>query len=133
MSLESEVIEMLARARELAPPGLPVDFVLADATVYPFEPRRAHLRRHLHGPLPRRHPRHPHGHARRGGRLHRLGRAVVIVTHDNRTLAYADRIVHIEDGRTAESPAALAGEAPSEPVPAGAFGNQDDSTGGIYS
>jgi putative ABC transport system ATP-binding protein len=27
------------------------------------------------------------------------GRAVVIVTHDNRTLDYADRIVRIEDGR----------------------------------
>jgi len=34
---------MLARARELAPQGLPVDFVLADATAYPFEPRGAHL------------------------------------------------------------------------------------------
>jgi SAM-dependent methyltransferase len=29
---------MLARAREVAPPGLPVEFVLADATVYPFAP-----------------------------------------------------------------------------------------------
>jgi len=29
---------MLARARQSAPAGLPVDFVLADATVYPFEP-----------------------------------------------------------------------------------------------
>jgi SAM-dependent methyltransferase len=29
---------MLARARQIAPAGLPVDFVLADATVYPFEP-----------------------------------------------------------------------------------------------
>ena len=29
---------MLARARELAPKGAPVDFVLADATVYPFDP-----------------------------------------------------------------------------------------------
>ena len=29
---------MLARARQVAPPGLPVDFVLADATVYPFDP-----------------------------------------------------------------------------------------------
>lgn len=33
---------------------------------------------------------------------HERGRAVVIVTHDNRALAYADRIVHIEDGRIAE-------------------------------
>jgi SAM-dependent methyltransferase len=29
---------MLVRARQIAPAGLPVDFVLADATVYPFEP-----------------------------------------------------------------------------------------------
>jgi ubiquinone/menaquinone biosynthesis C-methylase UbiE len=28
---------MLARARQLAPTGLPLDFVLADATVYPFD------------------------------------------------------------------------------------------------
>ena len=30
---------------------------------------------------------------------HQKGRAVCIVTHDSRTLEYADRIVHIEDGR----------------------------------
>ena len=30
---------MLARARQLAPKGLPLDFVQADATVYPFEPQ----------------------------------------------------------------------------------------------
>src|ERR1700744_5929088 len=29
---------MLSRARQLAPKELPVDFVLADATVYPFDP-----------------------------------------------------------------------------------------------
>ncbi len=29
---------MLARARASAPQELPIDFVLADATVYPFEP-----------------------------------------------------------------------------------------------
>ena len=29
---------MLARARQIAPAGLPVDFVRADATVYPFDP-----------------------------------------------------------------------------------------------
>lgn len=34
---------MLARARELAPPGLPIEFVLGDATVYVFEPARADL------------------------------------------------------------------------------------------
>jgi putative ABC transport system ATP-binding protein len=38
----------------------------------------------------------------------RRGRAVVIVTHDNRTIDFADRIVHIEDGRLREqTPAAL--------------------------
>jgi len=31
---------------------------------------------------------------------HEDGRAVVIVTHDPRILDVADRIVHIEDGRT---------------------------------
>ena len=31
---------------------------------------------------------------------HEKGRAVVIVTHDNRVLEYADQVVHIEDGRT---------------------------------
>ena len=34
---------MLARARELAPPELPVAFALGDATVYPFEPGKADL------------------------------------------------------------------------------------------
>jgi ubiquinone/menaquinone biosynthesis C-methylase UbiE len=34
---------MLQRARELAPPGLPVEFALSDATVHPFEPGRADL------------------------------------------------------------------------------------------
>jgi ubiquinone/menaquinone biosynthesis C-methylase UbiE len=29
---------MLARARQMAPAGAPIDFMLADATVYPFEP-----------------------------------------------------------------------------------------------
>jgi putative ABC transport system ATP-binding protein len=32
---------------------------------------------------------------------HDKDRAVVIVTHDNRTLDYADRVVHIEDGMIA--------------------------------
>ena len=32
----------------------------------------------------------------------RRGRAVVVVTHDNRTIDFADRIVHIEDGRLRE-------------------------------
>jgi len=34
---------MLARARQTAPAGLPVDFVLADATVHPFEPKSLDL------------------------------------------------------------------------------------------
>ena len=34
---------MLARARQVAPAGLPVDFVLADATVYPFDPASSDL------------------------------------------------------------------------------------------
>lgn len=34
---------MLERARQLVPKGLPVDFVLTDATVYPFEHGRADL------------------------------------------------------------------------------------------
>ncbi len=33
---------------------------------------------------------------------HERNRAVVIVTHDNRALSYADRIVHIEDGKIRE-------------------------------
>jgi putative ABC transport system ATP-binding protein len=34
---------------------------------------------------------------------HEKGRAVVVVTHDNRVLEYADRIVKIEDGRIARA------------------------------
>ena len=34
---------MLQRARERTPAGLPVDFIMADATVYPFEPGAADL------------------------------------------------------------------------------------------
>jgi ubiquinone/menaquinone biosynthesis C-methylase UbiE len=34
---------MLARARQVAPAGLPVNFVLADATVYPFDPASSDL------------------------------------------------------------------------------------------
>jgi putative ABC transport system ATP-binding protein len=33
------------------------------------------------------------------GLARKRGRAVVVVTHDNRVLHYADRIVHIADGR----------------------------------
>jgi putative ABC transport system ATP-binding protein len=41
------------------------------------------------------------------------GRAVIIVSHDNRILEFADRIVLIEDGRIAERDTALAGTAHS--------------------
>jgi SAM-dependent methyltransferase len=34
---------MLARARQIAPAGLPIEFELADATVYPFEPQNFDL------------------------------------------------------------------------------------------
>jgi len=34
---------LLERARQLAPRELPVEFLLGDATVYPFEPGQAHL------------------------------------------------------------------------------------------
>jgi SAM-dependent methyltransferase len=34
---------MLARARQVAPQGFPIDFVLADATIYPFERASADL------------------------------------------------------------------------------------------
>jgi ubiquinone/menaquinone biosynthesis C-methylase UbiE len=34
---------MLARARQIAPAGLPADFVLGDATIYPFQPARFDL------------------------------------------------------------------------------------------
>jgi putative ABC transport system ATP-binding protein len=38
------------------------------------------------------------------------GRAVIVVTHDNRTIDFADRIVQIEDGRLREemAPAVIA-------------------------
>jgi putative ABC transport system ATP-binding protein len=35
---------------------------------------------------------------------HERGRAVVLVTHDNRILEFADRTVHIEDGRIVAHP-----------------------------
>ncbi len=34
---------------------------------------------------------------------HTYGRAVVVVTHDSRALPFGDRIVHLQDGRMAES------------------------------
>lgn len=37
---------------------------------------------------------------------HERGRALVLVTHDNRILEFADRIVHIEDGRIVAHPSA---------------------------
>jgi len=51
---------------------------------------------------------------------HRHNRAVVVVTHDNRVLEFADRVVRIEDGRISD-----AGAAPQAPwsavAPATAF------------
>jgi putative ABC transport system ATP-binding protein len=44
---------------------------------------------------------------------HQRGRAVALVTHDNRILEFADRIVHIEDGRIEDGrePAGVQAEA----------------------
>ena len=39
---------------------------------------------------------------------HKHGRGVVVVTHDSRVLEFGDRIVHMEDGRIAESAAEAA-------------------------
>jgi putative ABC transport system ATP-binding protein len=39
---------------------------------------------------------------------HKHGRGVVVVTHDSRVLEFGDRIVHMEDGRVAESAAEAA-------------------------
>lgn len=41
------------------------------------------------------------------GLAHDRGRAVVMVTHDQRAAAYADRVVHIADGRLSDGPADL--------------------------
>jgi putative ABC transport system ATP-binding protein len=41
---------------------------------------------------------------------HELDRSVVIVTHDSRMLGYADRIVHMEDGRITADGASPAGQ-----------------------
>jgi len=35
---------------------------------------------------------------------HERGRAVIIVTHDHRTRAFGDRMIHIEDGKILDSP-----------------------------
>jgi putative ABC transport system ATP-binding protein len=42
---------------------------------------------------------------------HERNRAIVIVTHDSRTMHYADRIVHIQDGRLDDRPLAVRPEA----------------------
>jgi putative ABC transport system ATP-binding protein len=47
------------------------------------------------------------------GLAHDRGRAVVMVTHDHRASAYADRVVHIADGRLSDGPADLM--SPGEP------------------
>ncbi len=48
---------------------------------------------------------------------HQHGRAVVIVTHDNRTLKFGDRILHIEDGRINEK-STLEADSSASAVPA---------------
>jgi putative ABC transport system ATP-binding protein len=45
------------------------------------------------------------------GLAHERGRAVVLVTHDSRILEFADRVVHIEDGRIADRAQAEIGAA----------------------
>jgi putative ABC transport system ATP-binding protein len=47
---------------------------------------------------------------------HERNRAIVIVTHDVRTVDYADRIVHIQDGRLDDRHAAASGRAPQTVV-----------------
>jgi putative ABC transport system ATP-binding protein len=47
---------------------------------------------------------------------HERGRAVVMVTHDNRILEFADRLVHIEDGRILQ-------KVPAAHAPPGELGN----------
>src|SRR5262249_53921483 len=60
---------------------------------------------------------------------HERSRAVVIVTHDSRMLGYADRTVHIEDGRIVsdERP----GSAPAS-EPSGAFGVLASTRDGVW-
>jgi putative ABC transport system ATP-binding protein len=50
---------------------------------------------------------------------HDRGRAVVMVTHDHRATAYADRVVHIADGRVTDGP--------PEPPNQGTDGGVDDN------
>jgi putative ABC transport system ATP-binding protein len=47
---------------------------------------------------------------------HEKERSVVIVTHDNRMLGYADRIVHLEDGRIVDHPSFQSPEHPNFPA-----------------
>ena len=54
---------------------------------------------------------------------HARGRAVVLVTHDSRILHYADRIVHIEDGRIVEKPSQPAQEADAALIAASSMTN----------
>jgi putative ABC transport system ATP-binding protein len=49
---------------------------------------------------------------------HERGRAVVIVTHDNRVMEFGDRIVHIEDGQLSE---------PQIAIPGGQMGGGEES------
>lgn len=58
---------------------------------------------------------------------HDRGRSVVIVTHDNRMLGYADRIVHLEDGRIVPAPVPQEGSRiRGEVIPAGTTVSRTD-------
>jgi len=51
------------------------------------------------------------------GRLARAGRAVVVVTHDERVLAIADRLLHVVDGRVVPGESPRAVRSPVAPRP----------------
>ncbi|MHC4391250.1 MAG: ABC transporter ATP-binding protein [Planctomycetota bacterium] len=53
-------------------------------------------------------------------RLHKeLGKTLIMVTHDPKTAAFADRTVHLLKGKLESSPASLAPAAPAEPTTGG--------------
>ncbi|MBA3438372.1 MAG: ABC transporter ATP-binding protein [Pyrinomonadaceae bacterium] len=56
---------------------------------------------------------------------HEQGRAVCIVTHDSRAFSYADRIVHIEDGRLREEDEALSDAEHVEYAARGTFSDNE--------
>jgi putative ABC transport system ATP-binding protein len=56
---------------------------------------------------------------------HDRGRAVVIVTHDNRVLEFADRVVHMQDGKIAHTPDVMVADLMSQ------YGAQQHVRGGL--